>query len=678
MTWGLLAVTLILFWLLIVPVGAAPAVTLTVCPAGPPDCDYTIIQDAVNAANDGDTIKVAAGLYTDVHDRTAPAYYEGASTITQMIYINKSITLQGGYNASNFGLPPTPDITPSILDVGGQGRILFIGGSISPTIEGVRMLNGNANGLGGGAAPFIDAGGGVYVYGTTATISNCIVSGGTAEEGGGLYLKQSDAILTRNSIVGSSAERGGGLHLLDSPVWLNGNAIKNNHATGGGGGIYLDWSDATLSDNVISNNTTYAFTGLGGAGVFLEGGDATFTANTIRNNDASAPGGGLYIYHGDATLNDNTIVDNIASYGGGLRLEYKSHVTLYGNNISRNQASHDGGGLWVSSIVTLTRNAISDNSADEMGGGMRISGDVVINSNHIYGNSAGINGGGVFIPLSHPTIFNTIIANNQANNQGSGLYIERGSVQVLHTTFVQNLGGKGSGIYVTNDYYDNPSSITMSNTILVGHSVGISVTSGSTATLEATLWGADNWANGIDWEGVGSISTGSVNIWGDPGFTEPLAGDYHLAPNSAAIEAGINTEVITDIDGQERPRGCHSDIGADEYPGLPPIEYLRTIQAIADPAFLTVTLAWSAPENAITYTLCISSSPIDAENWTSATILSDSIPGSTTMYTATVPWSDGTAFFALKWYACGDESSVSRNTFWPRWDLYLPAVFKNH
>ena len=39
----------------------ASAATLTVCQSGPPACGYSGIQDAVNAAQSGDTIQVAAG-----------------------------------------------------------------------------------------------------------------------------------------------------------------------------------------------------------------------------------------------------------------------------------------------------------------------------------------------------------------------------------------------------------------------------------------------------------------------------------------------------------------------------------------------------------------------------------------------------------------------------------------
>ena len=62
------------------------AADITVCTEG--SCNYTSIQEAVDAANDSDVIKVAAGTYTGVSTR------EG---VTQVVYIDKSVTIRGGY-----------------------------------------------------------------------------------------------------------------------------------------------------------------------------------------------------------------------------------------------------------------------------------------------------------------------------------------------------------------------------------------------------------------------------------------------------------------------------------------------------------------------------------------------------------------------------------------------------
>jgi hypothetical protein len=110
------------------------------------------VQAAVDAASDGDVIKVATGVYTDVSARPAPAGYQGAPAsglITQVVYISKTVTIRGGYTSA-FTEPPNPEANPTTLDAQGQGRVLLIAGVISPTAEGLRITGGDATGLGGG------------------------------------------------------------------------------------------------------------------------------------------------------------------------------------------------------------------------------------------------------------------------------------------------------------------------------------------------------------------------------------------------------------------------------------------------------------------------------------------------------------------------------------------------
>ena len=148
--------------------------------------------------------------------------------------------------------------------------------------------------------------------------------------------------------------------------------------------------------------------------------------------------------------------------------------------------------------------------------------------------------------------------------------------RLLHTTIARNRGGDGSGVYV-----DYPGSVAMTNTILVTQTVGVTVTAGSWATLEGTLWGSGAWANGTNWGSDGNIVTGTVNVFGDPGFVDPAAGDYHIGPGSAAIDAGVNAGVMFDIDNQPRPYHA-PDLGADEYwpPGVLKYLYLPLVSKL--------------------------------------------------------------------------------------------------
>jgi hypothetical protein len=144
-------------------VGAAPPAELRVCPT---DCTYSSIQDAVDAASDGDTIKVAAGTYDTVVT---------LGTYTQVVLVYKSVTIQGGYTTA-FTEPPDPAGNPTILDAQGKGRVIVAFGEgtpITPTIAGLHITGGDASGSRGGIGGH-DAGGGVYVLQAAVTISDCI------------------------------------------------------------------------------------------------------------------------------------------------------------------------------------------------------------------------------------------------------------------------------------------------------------------------------------------------------------------------------------------------------------------------------------------------------------------------------------------------------------------------
>jgi uncharacterized repeat protein (TIGR01451 family) len=154
----------------------------------------------------------------------------------------------------------------------------------------------------------------------------------------------------------------------------------------------------------------------------------------------------------------------------------------------------------------------------------------------------------------------------------------------------RNHGGDGSGVY----YDANAGTLWLSNTILVSHSVGIRVTAGNSATLAATLWGDGAWGNETDWGGDGTILTGTVNLWGDPAFIDPDGGDYRISPTSAAVDAGVESGIADDIDGDPRPAGWGYDLGADETTGL-----VVTKKAEPDPV---------QPGAQLTYTLYVTNS----------------------------------------------------------------------
>jgi hypothetical protein len=166
-------------------------------------------------------------------------------------------------------------------------------------------------------------------------------------------------------------------------------------------------------------------------------------------------------------------------------------------------------------------------------------------------------------------------------------------------------------------------------------------------------------------------------------FLDGAGSDLHLAPSATnAIDQGVWVAAglcDDDIDGDLRPIGLARDVGADEYRLPPPsaVTNLRVTQAITSAGTLTATLGWTAPPDAVTTTLRYAVAPISEVNWASASLITDTLPGSAETFTATVSYGGGTAYFALKSQnAEGDWSGFSNNTFWPRRDVYLPLVMK--
>ena len=161
-------------------------------------------------------------------------------------------------------------------------------------------------------------------------------------------------------------------------------------------------------------------------------------------------------------------------------------------------------------------------------------------------------------------------------------------------------------------------------------------------------------------------------------FVDGMSGDLHLASTAtvAIDQVTAPSDALDDIDGDLRPIGSASDVGADEY-GIPApaaVTDLRVTQVVTNTGELTVTLHWTAPSGAVTTTLRYLDAFITEANWDSAPSLTDTLPGSIEVYTAVVPYSGGTIYFALKTQGIGGKSNLSNNAFWPHCDVYLPLL----
>ncbi len=160
------------------------------------------------------------------------------------------------------------------------------------------------------------------------------------------------------------------------------------------------------------------------------------------------------------------------------------------------------------------------------------------------------------------------------------LYLNsQGNVQIVHTTIAGPAVTNGSAIQVVT------ATVGITDAIIASHTVGISVTGGAVYE-DYNLFFANTQP------GQGTISSGTHDVNGNPAFVDPAGGNYHLTSLSAAIDAGVNGGVLTDLDSNVRPQGGQVDIGAYE-----------SLYAIDLAIAKTGTPSQVHPGQAVTYTL---------------------------------------------------------------------------
>lgn len=255
--------------------------------------------------------------------------------------------------------------------------------------------------------------------------------------------------------------------------------------------------------------------------------------NIISANVGAEAAGGVKVVGSPATIRDNQFINNQGA-PGALWLWFSPGSEEVAYNLF---TGNDSGAVWIGPSAPPHRQGST----------------LVLGNRFARNTRAGL---AIWEQQSVRAVNNVFVGDPAAGQEA--VVIDGAEVDMLHTTLSALPGYSGTGIRLGSGGagVGQQTVVTLTNSIIAGQSVGISVTAAATATVSGILW----YGNGVNRAGGGTYTeTGAIT--GDPQFA---ADGYHLQPGSAALDAGEEAGVQEDIDRFPRPYQ-QPDLGADEY-----------------------------------------------------------------------------------------------------------------
>jgi trimeric autotransporter adhesin len=478
------------------------------------------LQSALAAANPGDEIWVAAGVYrpgppgdavSSFVMRPGVGIYGGfVGTETQRAqrdWLAHPTTLSGDIgnddtvDNSPFA-PPWPNNVS--LNTSNSGHVVEAHGvAASAVLDGFHVVKGAYGPAGTPAGDALLYASGVYCVGGSPTIRNCKFADNFAAfgHGGAVFLWDSNASITQCSFYHNLAYQGSG------------------------GAIYVGGDSApTLSDCTFTSNmtvSTYGQTGQGGAIQLDTSAPVTIERCVFDANIARPFGGGTFEVPRGGAISSYCINDP---------------TTTIRECVFRNNQAPYGGGLVVWNPTTVLNCVFDHNTATTYESG---------------GNTQGGDGAGI-----------------------AAIWTD---CRVINTTVADNIGQEAVGIAIFGNAPNFPAEGFIFNTIVWGNvalgqdvslrDVGVRGNYTAEYSCIQHLFTADPGEDPIDPENY----PGCIAV--SPRLVNAAAGDLRLLAMSPCIDAARNSFVPSgtalDLDG--RPRFYNDPAVADTGVGPPPI-----------------------------------------------------------------------------------------------------------
>ncbi len=398
----------------------------------------------------------------------------------------------------------------------------------------------------------------------------------------------------QSPILDGTGVAGADMVLIDgkSHLRIAGFEIRNHLGVDDGSGIRIVGSGTGLE---IRDNVIHEIRGTDAMGITVYGtepqpiSDLVIAGNQIYDCDPAQSE--ALTLNGNVTgfeISGNLVRDvnniGIDMIGGETDIQPDPDLVarngvVRGNTVLRANADYGGGyagGIYVDGgrDIVIENNVVAESDLGiEIGAenaGL-FTDNVTVRNNVLYLNErAGLVFGGfeAAVGRTRDCEFrgNTLYANNTVGENGQGRYFVGGGVAEIWVQFSEQNVVEGNIVHA------GPENVFVGS-FDEGSSVG--------NVFDYNLYwsggveAGEFSANGVFFDGFAAWRSGSgqdaASIAADPLFIDPASADFHIAPESPAVDAGDPTYVPavgeTDLDGEARRTGVAVDAGADELGG---------------------------------------------------------------------------------------------------------------
>ncbi len=449
---------------------------------------FSDIQNVIDKANDGDTIKLS-GKFTSNGDDT--------------ILLKKKLTITSSSQAT--------------LDAKKKLVILRIfKGAANSQLSNLKFINGYSDSKGGA----------ILITAQNVTFNKCVFENNFAELSSGAIHTQYNAISAQGmrikncNFTGNHAGIAAGALGIFAHDFLIENCIFDSNYVKGDGecyggavqlGLDTEPSYGNVKNCLFINNKAISSVGLGHAGAgCVRNGSSYYNCVFIGN---TADWGSALTYHASGNLNNCTLINNTATkYGGAvaIMMNYLDYMDLnITKSIFKGNKAPLGGAVKLDELnIKIENSLFEDNIASEYGGAVNINAtNVKVINSEFNRNIANIDGGALFITGKDTVVKNSKFTSNEAipdasklnDGLGGAIYVNSTKVLAQNNEFKLNTARNGSAIYfdshgvqfnlVNNTLYQNQAWVY--KLPIYAHDIYY----GETENIKSVIYGGNNIAD---------------------------------------------------------------------------------------------------------------------------------------------------------------------------------------